>query len=290
MKFFNTLTGDKKHPQLLIESIEDLNTYILHDSVIRSKQAADFWIAFKTQTYRTNIADYYQHEKECRNTAIQCMLAVDINIKAQLTNQVTSLIEYCSKADKFLADKYSAMLRFLNNGQVVRTNHLGGFCPYEDGMFEIDEMVDVDSEEQVKSFILDGRLDISMKINKKTIVIENSDNIPESLIETFQKISNIKKEDIQVFNTFKLKTILWKEKEFFNFFKKGLEDGLENIVFESSFQDLQQFKKLKTLLEAIMSTTSSNLNVYIKMWSNLKIKAELEEIQKNSKNINIVLL
>jgi hypothetical protein len=283
MKYFVSKTSEGIFPQLLIETLKDLNTFIIFDSVIRSKQAVSFWMGFKSQKYRTELGDYYNHEKECKNTAIQALIAITIGLK----ESTTSLIEYCNTADKLLANKYEGMMKYLSQGKTIRTNHFGGYSPYEEGMYPANEMIDVSEEEQVKSFILNGQLNIPMSINSKAIVIENSDWEPESLIKSFKKLKNLTDDDIQVFNTFKLKTILWKEEDYIKFFKNGIENGLEYIAFESSFQDMPQFRKLKNLMEALMAKSPKPITVCVRRPSLISMKNELEALQKESKNIII---
>ncbi len=287
MKYFVSKTSEGTFPQLLIETIKDLNTFIIFDSLIRSKQAISFWMGFKTQNYRKNLGDYYCHEKECRNTAIQAVLATKFDLEIYIKEKTVSLIEYCNGADNILADKYQGMLGMIQNGDIVRTNHYGGYSPYDKDMFDVVKIFDVTDDEQVKNFIINGELNIPMTINSKAIVIENSDWEPESVITTFKKLKKLSDNDIQIFKTFKLKTILWKEEDYIKFFKKGLENGLEYIAFESSFQDMPQFRKLKSLMEALMAKSAKPITVCVRRPSLTTVIKELEALQKESKNIII---
>jgi hypothetical protein len=293
MKYFNTISKKEwnkeelvKHSQLLIENYDDLNKYIHWNSLIRSKQAGNFWIGFKSQNYRQSMSDYYAHERECRNTVIQNVLSLECENRA-----TTSLLEYCQIADKILFDIYSTMKKFLDRGELVRVNHLGGYSPYHDGMFIIDDMIEITDDNQIMDFILTGELSLSMEITKKSIYMENADKLngftqyDKEILDKLQKYY-INKEDIQIFNQFKLKTILWDGLDYIKFFVKGIENGLENIIFESDFQDMKQFNGLKSILESVMLKYPDNtMNVYIKKHTQNKVY-----LTTTSPNIKIIIL
>lgn len=285
MKYFNTIADNKKYSQLLIENEKDLILFISYDSEIRSKQSIDFWIGFKTQTFRTSMGDYYCHERDCRNTSIQQFMALYVEMKG-----VESVIDYCSASDKILGSKYSTMQNILNRGEYVRVNNLGGYSPYNDGMFVIDEMKDIVEDEQVKNFILSGEINLPMVIDKKCLVLENADRPPSNFISKIKDIIKYDDNDIQTFTTFKLKTILWDKKEYIEFFKKGFLNGLDTIAFQSTLQDIQQFNKLKELLEFLVLEMKVPLSVYIQAYCTPTIKKELETIRNESKTIKIILL
>lgn len=285
MKYFTTYNSkeDQHYTQLLLENDDDLNVFKSYDEIIRSKQAVNFWIAFKTQTgfIRSTAMEYYQHEKECKNTILQALMSTWMD----LSREPVKLVDYCKKADNILAEKYHSMQKYLSKGIMIRVNAIGGFSPYECDMFKEENLCNVDTNEQVCNFILTGKLEDPMFINKDTIVLENADFYPNNLVSDFCKITKEDKNNIQVFNTFKLRTILWNKVDYLNFFSQGIENGLKNLVFESTFQDMKQFDSMKLLLSRIMKRSNNTLNIYIKTY-NKKFQKILAE--ENIKNINIV--
>lgn len=261
MKYFVEKIKNVSYPNLLIETPKDLDLFISLDSLIRSKQAVGFWIAFNSQSFKKSPMDFLVHEMETPNP-----LAIALSHKMSLNAKSTSLVEYCDGADKLLNDKYRFITKTILDGKCVKINSNGGVCPYDiqEPLFEIHDIGHDLTEEEIKNFILCGSRKIDIEIKNQTIVFENSNHEPKHVIGKFSSITKIKQKNIQVLNLFKAKTLLWDKKDFFTFFVNGIENGLKNIVFESTLQDLIQYNLLKALLEAVMKKYPKNiLNVWI---------------------------
>jgi hypothetical protein len=85
---------------------------------------------------------------------------------------------------------------------------------------------------------------MEFKLKNKTIVIENASYVPKKVIEKYCAISDTAPETIQIVNSFKQKCILFDEKDYIKLFIEGVENGLENIVFETSGQDEKNISNL----------------------------------------------
>ncbi len=279
MKHFTTIYKEVSYDHILIENIDDLEKFVVSDSVIRSKQAINFWLGFKTHNFRNTPINYYQHESDSPNP-----LAYALSLKMELKNSETSLVDYCGDADNLLNSKYKSMFECINKGYFIRVNTLGGYCPLnKKEVDDIKNAIEIENTEQIQNFILTGNLDLKMEINSRAILIENANYVSDDLISLFKTKTG--ENEIQIEKLFKQKTLLWHEKRFVQYFVDGIKLGLENIVFESTFQDIRQFNSVKRLLEHIMGNIFKDkiITIYIKTHNKIDIKPEV-------KNIKIVML
>ncbi len=293
MKYYHTQTDpidNEKYSSLLIETEVDLNLFISYDSIIRSKQAVNFWMSFKTQSFYSSMNGYLQHEKESKNIAMLCLMALHVDLHG-----VSSVAEYCAKADSLLDNKYNSMRNIIYSGKCVRVNHIGGYSAYNEAIHKMDEeqSIDISSDgEKVKNFILVGDIKLSIPNNKKCIVLENADYKPERFITEIKDILNYKdNKDIVCITNLKLKTILWSKNDYIKYFTEAFINGMNTLAFQSTFQDMRQFTQMKDLLIHLVDKLNiKDFTVYFKPHCTSKIKLELENIIKETKNIKIVLL
>ncbi len=206
MKYIVINDTKKKYPNIMLENLEDLELFIKYDSIIRSKQAANFWIGFKSSWYKNNPGAYAQHEVSSKNN-----IAYLLALKLDLSGKTTSLSEYCSMADNILIDKYKSMQKYIAEGYTIKVNDRGGYCPSyinEQELFKYENIEDITDEQQVLNFILCGSLESPMVINRRAIIIENADYVSNHLIDKFTNATKIKSESIQRFTGFKLNTMI----------------------------------------------------------------------------------
>ncbi len=274
MKYFNFEEQSVKYPHILLENMQDLEDFISFDSAVRSKQAASFWIGFKSQKFRDTPMNYACHEVESSNTMASLMAH-----SMELSEKGTSLVEYCTKADKFLQDKYLTMGNHIRSGRPIRVNDKGGYCPIylETDLDDAIDCVNVEDKEQTRNFILTGTLEYSMVITSPTIVIENGEKV-YSIVDNYKKVSGDATE-VQIFCKFKYYTILWKDEDYYYFFLNGIRKGLSTIVAKSTLQDLSQINQLKKVLEVIMEKfPEKTLNVYLDVSNKKGVQTSLPNI------------
>jgi len=280
MKYLSGLFGtfNKRYSFLLLENNEDLIAYTYIDKIVKSKQAISFWMDLKSQDFRKTPNDYLAHEVS--ENSIARVLSLNMEIK----RTTTSIIDFCLDTDSIIFELHERLDEYINVlHKNVRINELGGICTIDNNFSEYDVVKDID-EKQMLNFILSKNIDFDFNIKGKSIVIENDNINPKSLIKLFVNKTSIK--DIQIFQGFKMKTILFNEKDFFKFFKEGLIQGLENIIFETTGQDVNQINLLKQILEQIMvSFPEKEITIFVKTYSSDK-----ELFSSKLKNINIIKL
>lgn len=278
---------EKKYTFLCLENLQDAEWFVEINSKMKSKQAVGWWMGYKTfdGPFHKDPIGYDQHESESGN-GIGSVLATQLALGVLKG----TLIDYCNASDKIIIDMNNTILKWINQNKFVRINKDGGYCSIEKEEIEEYETVKDINEEEALTLLLHKDLNFEMKITRPTLVIENFNYIPKTCIEVFSKHTNSNLEDIQTITSFKYKTILFNEKDYFNFFKEGFENGLKNLVFETTAQDSIQILKIKRLLESLMSKfTSKVLNVYVRISSYHKDKIE-PYFKTNLSNIKVHFL
>ncbi len=269
----------KNYNYICIENEHDAQVFAQYNSLIKSRQSVNFWMGFKSQSYRNNMVDYQQHDGERDNIMANVMAT-----RCNLSETEVSMLDYCNLSDKIIEDMNRQVLKFIHEGRLVRIADTGGYCPIDD-LKEYDNALDI-NEEEALNFMLHKSIDFNFEITKPTIVIENAPRIPKELIEEFCVKTNTDKESIQVFNSFKQRTILFQIVDYKTLFENGIKNGLKNIVVETSAQDVKQLDNMKYILQSVMfKFPEKTLNVYINVFGYNKPIFETD-----SKNINIIFL
>lgn len=270
----------KTFKSLILETVDDVLLYAQLNAQIKSRQAIGFWIGFKSQNFRATPLGYVAHEVDSGNTMAQ-VLATKITLK----NEPTSLVEYCNISDGIINDIHNSMIRFVMSDNLVSVNSVGGYCPIQDTS-EYLTTAKI-NEKQLYNFLLFGDIDADLKITAETIVIENDNYMPEELINQFCSKTGVDRLDIQVINSFKHKTLLFKAEDYLNLFHEGITaKGLRNIVFETTAQDLHQISGLKQVFEKVAQMNRSHtLKIYIKTYSRNE-----DLFKTDAPNIKIIFL
>lgn len=266
---------------LLLENLQDLQIYQNLNQQIKSKDSINFWIGFKSQTFRNSALGYAQHEAESGNT-ISHLLAYHLDVFRK--GESTSMVEYCDIADSIIANVHQGMMDIIENrNSFVRINKMGGYCPIDKNLSVYHNQIII-NEQEMCNYLLHGEINVDFSIQNKTLVIENDGYLPVSVIEKFTTLTGIAKEDLQIITDFKHKTLLFKSSNWITFFENGIKNGLENIVFETSAQDIRQINELSTVLDHVIPT-GKVISVYVKSY-NTKLFESLTYKEK----INIIFL
>lgn len=262
-----------------LETVEDVDKYRAVNEQVKSRQAVGFWFGFKSQTFRKEPLNYAVHE-ENTNT-IGLVLATKMNF----SESPISIIDFCTMSDDIINGMHESMYRLVNQGNMIRINKRGGYCPI-DSFDEYQEVLPM-NEQEMYNFLICGEVNMDFFINSNTIVIENDNYLPERLINSFHKLTNIPKDNMQIITSFKMKTILFKDEDFIKFFNDGIQNhNLKNIVFETTAQDSRQVDGIKKVFEYLMlKYPNKTLNIYVKTYESQK-----ELFQTKLKNINIIFL
>jgi len=278
MKLIKLTSKNKDWSFICLESKDDLVKYQAINEQVKSKQAVDFWFGFKSHKFRNSPTSYAQHELESNNT-----IGLPLAIKMDLSEKPTSIIDFCSMADNIINDMHSCMFKYIDIGEMVRINYMGGYCPI-DNLNEYHTVIDI-NEQEMYNFIVCGDIKSVFEINSDTIVIENNKYIPEELVNKFNEFTSIPKNNIQVITSFKSKSLLFKDEDYIKFFNDGIiKHNLKNIVFETTAQDTRQIDGIKKVFEYLMSKhTNRILTIYVKTYHK-------ELFKTKSNNINIIFL
>lgn len=88
--------------------------------------------------------------------------------------------------------------------------------------------------------------------------------------------------DYYFLNEFKDKTVQYKSETYFKMFDSAIQQGLTNIIFETSFIDKNQIYDLLTIIESVMETyPDKQLTITILSYKKLPITTKLLNISIN---------
>jgi len=271
----------KNYSFICLENQQDAEYYTQVNALIKSKQAISFWMGLKTQPsnfVRTPMS-YVQHEVS-ENGVAQIL-----SIKMDYSQEPTSLVKYCIDADALISDMNSTIFDYINKGWGIRINSVGGYCPIKLDVNEYEKVVDI-NEQEMYDFLLHKDIKFKFEISKESVVIENDNYIPKDIIDTFCKKTNTDKKDVQIFTSFKHRTILFKQEDYIEFFNDGIKRGMKNVIFETTAQDQSQIDKIKNVFEYLMSKhLDKTINIYAKVY-----ESDKELFQTKLKNINIIFI
>lgn len=260
MKLATNIYKQKEYDFIILESLEDAEIYAKINAEIKSHQAINFWMGFKSQTFRQRPSDYYIHEEPQDN-----IMGAVLSIKLSFSQSPVSLVQYCSYSDNIISDMNSCIYKYINRGEFVRINAIGGYCPVKSlgGYKTVRDITEI----EMFNFLLHKDTGYNFEIAGKHLVIENDKYIPKDLINLYCQKTGITTNEVQVFNSFKHRTILFKDSHFGELFRNGIRQGLENIVFETAAQDIPQIDKLKAVFEALMPQLPDKvLNIWVKIY------------------------
>lgn len=279
MKLLTSISRGKKYSFICLETEQDADSYSHVNAEIKAHQSVNFWMGFKSQTFRQSPSDYYEHEESQDN-----IMGAALSVKLSFAQKPVSLVEYCNDSDNIINEMNNRIFKYIRRGDKVRINSNGGYCPISD--FEGYEIVKDITEIEMFNFLLHKETDYTFEISGKYLVIENDRHIPEYLIKSFSEKTGISPKQVQIFNSFKHRTVLFKEGHFIKLFKDGIKQGLEAIIFETTAQDVPQINKLKAVFEHLMPFyPDRTLNIWCKIYEhNRKL------ITSNVKNIKINFL
>lgn len=249
---FGNKNGDKAFTNLIIENLADSDKYyeILAPKV--AQEHSDIFFGFNSQSYRTSISDYIIHEGlSSAETKLLCF-------KLSQKDTDTDMIEFSQMSDNIINEKCNNIKKYVEKGYTVAINSVGGYSFVED-ISMYDELIEP-TDEQIKTFIYKGSLQKpSLEITKRTVIIENDKEISTTLKNKLP--SEIQEYDELV--DFKRNISLFTDEEIVTAFVKAVKNGMENIVFETTGQDLQQIIKMNLLLNKVKDITKVNISLYI---------------------------
>ena len=270
---------NKEHKSVILENMDDLMVYVPLNAKIKAKQAIGFWVGFKNQpsNFVRSPLSYAQHEGDHGGMSNLMAHHLTYNEKSPV-----SLVDFCNTSDSFINDIHVQMYKYISEGKVICVNYKGGYC----GWNSIEELnpksvIDI-NDKQLHNYLLQKEIFGEFKITSSTVVIENDNYIPDTVITSFCNLTNINRKDLQIIQGFKTKTLLFENQDWIKFFRDGIKDyGLQNIVFETTAQDGGQILGLKSLLENL----NVPLNIYIKLYGDDK-----SIFKTDNKNINVIFL
>jgi hypothetical protein len=251
--------GDYNYTHLLLETPEDVLAY---NKILANRNAqtnTDLWFGFKGQNFRQTISDYMIHE--ATNISPETIV---LGIKLQYKQTDTSLMEYCEMSDNIVSDKCQRILNHINNGHIVRINHKGGYCYINEKDYnDYDTIIENVTEEQLISFIYFGKLENKKyTITNPTVIIENDNSVAECFTNRLI-LQDIDPNLIDKLTNFKNTIRTYTDEEIVKLFVDGINNGLKNICFETSGQDLHQIRKMCILLEKVVALTKVEIKLYI---------------------------
>lgn len=252
---------------LLLETIEDVHDY--SETWISHNGHANIQALFSSK----NTDDYKNIVTHQQTNSVGKILAFQLEMKAT----DTSITKFCQMHDEIMFKKLDSFIRHIISGKVLRLNGAGGYC-----FTDYSEFIEVlePTELQVNNFIIHGNFEYKgLDFNHKTVVLENSNELDLSLrIEMNEKFPGF-----HPISSFKNITTGLKPETIINLLVEGLENGLENLVFETSGLDTFQLKESATLLAISLNQTKTHLNLYIKT-SKKEIFSYFENIPNLSVN------
>lgn len=264
---------------LLVETEADCKAYQDIYMSLTSKKNVQSIFGFASQDFRKDFDNYLAHEgltvaPETRVLALEMSLSG----KSQI-----SFIEMCGMSDKIMIDKYLSICRIVDEGKICRLNTKGGMCPITQEDFEdFEEVIDITGNGKIlNSFLINGKIDVEDIIIKgTTIIIENSSKAEDKFLDW---LSDLGITNPQIINNFKMRTVLWKDEDFFNILKEGINQGLKNICIETTGQDYRQIDSFNNLLATIFKLFPNlDLNLYLKTY-NQKVKTSF-----NHPNLTVI--
>ena len=263
---------NKTWQSICLENIKDAEYFIQINSLIKAKQAISFWTGFKTSKFYKDPLSYNQHQKE--NNPVSQILA----LRLTTSEKEVSIVDYCNKSDDLIERMNKNIFEIIElEKKFVKINSNGGYCPINN-FSDCESVIDI-NEEEMYCFLLHKKIDFKFEINKSIIVIENGDYIPQNFIDSVCEKENINKKDIQIFSSFKHRTILFKDIEYYSFFEKGLLNKLKNIIFETTGTDECQIENLIKIFEHLMTVyPEKKLNFYIKTYNKKIFQTKLSNI------------
>ncbi len=284
MKLATVTDHKQSYSVVVLEDVQDVADYRAIDEQIKSRQAVGFWMGFKTNGFHADPLNYAAHQLESGNT-VGLLMANCLG----LSESPVSMLDYCQKADSIFNDMYKSMAEFVQDKRwgLVSVNRLGGYCPInKKDLQQYTDIIEL-NEQELYNYLLSGETEFEMKITSATIVIENDRRIPSGLIQQYCGLTSTSPESLQVITSFKLKTILFEEKDWITFFMNGIKNGgLTNIVFRTTGQDFIQISGIKRVFEYIMNLfPDKTLNLFIKAYAK-----DRDMFTTDAKNINITFL
>lgn len=242
--------------------IENSNDVLLYNDILAHKNANDnteLWFGFKSQNFRNTISDYMIHET--KPTPESKLLAFKLDHK----ETDTSLLEYCEMSDNIVSDKCASILKYINQGKTVRINKMGGYCFIDDNdINNYDELFEPTVQE-LNNFIYFGELKKDkIKITKSSVIIENGTYVSDSFKE---KLKDLGIDECDELLDFKRNIRIYTDEDIVKIFVDGVKNGLKNICFETTGQDLHQVRKMKELLDNVVKLTKTDITLYIESYN-----------------------
>lgn len=272
---------EKDYSFIYLENQKDAEYFTQVNALMKSKQAISFWMGFKAQSsnFVREPMSYVQHEAPDNG------MARLLSMKLEFAEKKTSIVDFCSHSDSIINGMNNTIFEYIGKGWGIRINQSGGYCPIKLDVSEYEKVLDI-NEQEMYNYLLHKDIKFKFEINKENVVIENDNYIPERLIETFCQLTDTAKNDIQIFSSFKHRTILFKQEDYVKFFNDGIKAGMKNVIFETTAQDQSQINKIKEVFEYLMSKhTDKTLNIYAKVYEHDK-----DLFQTKLKNINIIFI
>lgn len=266
--------GDQTYTHLLLENSEDV---YLYNEILANKNAetnVNLLFGFKSQNFTDTLYNYAIHQNSQMSTETKLLLH-----KLNNKDTRTDILEYCKMSDDIVSDKVLKILEHIESGKIIRINMVGGYCFVSDTMYaDYDEIIDAEYE-QIYSFIHFGKIDFErFSITKNTVVIENDNCLSTDFVKLLLNYSA----DFDVLYNFRNVIRTYTNTEIVELFVNATKNGLINICFETTGQDLHQLRKMCLLLQKVQEITHINYNLYIKTYN--------KEVYEIFKSFNIIKL
>ena len=267
MKFAKIKYAKLKEPEnndgswsLVLESKQDVINYFNLISNKISKDSFEFWIKAKKGNDPTTLT-YISHQRLPNNLTHEIAYQYILS-KVEQNNEIT-FFDYCNNMSSVYAQKYKNMLSIINDNNPVIINEAGGYCPLDDFFKSTEEICSPDIK-TIKSY-LSGEHKIfnekNISINENTIVIENDSIIS---IELLTLIQCLNVNNYYILNEFELKTLGYNKNDYFKMFDNAINNGLKEIILETTLIKKTQFENLKSIVESVLiKNPEKKLKVHI---------------------------
>lgn len=249
-------TDERAHWNLIIEDFSDLHRYIKFERERFTDGAATIWDKAKKTENRSKDGSlnfnnlYHVIDKKDNSQCIgyhQMMYHVGMNKSGEV-----SVKDYSTRMDNVFYNKINVMLRTLSQGREIRVCKNGSYS-FMNGFRVIKEIKNITNIQMIA--YLNGEEKFMKgavpEINTKCLVIENDNVVPSGVFDLINKMG-IEQSDITYLINFKEETNGFEKEDYVNMFTQAISGGLEQIIFETTMIDMDQFMGLKAIIESIM--------------------------------------
>lgn len=235
----------EKHWNLILESVEDVQTYFDASSSVGASQFLDVWQEMKKGHDSSHTVNQRVHQSSVVGAAM--------TIAIRATEKPVTLVDACAIHDKLLYAKFMNMLKFITVlGQKIRVNSKGGYSAFDD-MFQTHEELEIDEKQMREFLIASDDFKCKLSLSKPIIVLENDSIISDELHKKIEYNGlGLNYNDWEPIMNFKFRTENWTFEDFFELFDKAVKNGLHTIIAETTLYQEEQFGRMTKILKKVM--------------------------------------